>query len=308
MLHEIRFASYNKRDTVTGWVYVPACPPLGIVQLVHGFGEHSRRYFHMINAFMEAGYIVAANDHVGHGATAIANDTWGDWGDAGEHTMMEDEKLFKGEVEKLYPDLPYFMFGHSMGSMIARDFAAKYGEELTGLVICGTTGHFRMCEEVAEKLEAAIAEGKAHESDPAYVGELMGWMFDRCEEGATLGNEWICHDPVVQKDHANDPFDAFTHPTHNLSLLYFIRMIQCIDSLDWAKQVPEDLPIYNIAGDQDPVGEYGEGVYLVSNMLIETGHKVITNLYSGYRHEIHNYEDIRIEVEDGIIDFFDMCL
>lgn len=82
MLHEVSFHSFNDRDEVQGWVYVPACKPKGIVQVIHGFGEHSRRYFHMIVKFMDAGYIVAADDHVGHGKTAMYNDTWGDWGDA----------------------------------------------------------------------------------------------------------------------------------------------------------------------------------------------------------------------------------
>lgn len=59
MLHEVSFKSFNERDMVQGWIYVPACEPKGIVQLVHGFGEHSRRYFHMIVAFMDAGFIVA---------------------------------------------------------------------------------------------------------------------------------------------------------------------------------------------------------------------------------------------------------
>lgn len=127
MLHEVSFPSFNGRDQVQGWIYVPACEPVGVVQLVHGFGEHSRRYLHMIVALMEAGFVVAADDHVGHGKTAMENDTWGDWGDAGCHTMMEDEHSLKELVAEKYPDLPYFMFGHSMGSMIARDFAAKYG-------------------------------------------------------------------------------------------------------------------------------------------------------------------------------------
>lgn len=235
MLHELHFPSSNNRDQVTGWIYVPACEPEGIVQLVHGFGEHSRRYFHMIVAFMDAGYIVAADDHVGHGATAIANGTWGDWGDAGPHTMMEDEKRFKDLVCAKYPGLPYFMFGHSMGSMIARDFSAKYGDELAGAIYCGTTGIFKNTREVRAKLDEAIAAGKAHESDPSFVSELMGWMFARCDEGAALGNEWICHDPYVQKDHAADPFDAFAHPVHNVSLRDFIDMMLCIEGPEWAQ-------------------------------------------------------------------------
>ena len=119
MLHEISFKSFNERDEVQGWVYVPACEPKGIIQLIHGFGEHSRRYFHMIVAFMDAGFIVAADDHVGHGKTAIVNNTWGDWGHKGAHTMMEDEHILTGIVKEMYPNLPYFMFGHSMGSFIS---------------------------------------------------------------------------------------------------------------------------------------------------------------------------------------------
>ena len=106
MLHEVCFDSYNKRDKVYGWVYVPAAPPVGIIQLVHGFGEHSRRYLHMIVSFMDAGFIVAADDHVGHGKTAMENDCWGDWGDQGPHTMMEDEYTFTRLVKEMYPDLP----------------------------------------------------------------------------------------------------------------------------------------------------------------------------------------------------------
>ena len=64
MLHEVSFKSFNQRDEVQGWIYVPAAKPKGIVQLIHGFGEHSRRYLHMIVGFLSAEYIVAADDQV----------------------------------------------------------------------------------------------------------------------------------------------------------------------------------------------------------------------------------------------------
>jgi len=306
MLHEVKFDSYNGRDKVTGWIYVPACPPEGIVQLVHGFGEHSRRYLHMIVAYLDAGFIVAADDHVGHGATAIDNDSWGDWGDGGPHTMMEDEKTLHDLVCEKYPDLPYFMFGHSMGSMIARDFSAKYGSLLQGAVYCGTTGTFATTQEARKLADDLCQSGHAHDSDPEVTAKLFGWMFDRCEEGATRGNEWICHDPWVQKDHAEDPFDAFTHPTDNISMRDFIDMMLCIEGKEWAERVPSDLPILLMSGDQDPVGNYGEGVYQCANWLIDTGHKdVTTHLWSGFRHEIHNYDEIKFEVEQTIIDWLE---
>lgn len=200
-----------------------------------------------------------------------------------------------------------FLFGHSMGSFITRDFIAKYGDELAGATICGTTGIFRGAEETGKKLKEAIDAGHGEESDPSYTGELMGWMCERCGE-VSIGNEWICADPYVQRDHADDPFDAFTRPTSNRSVYDFIQMMLQIEGTKWAEKVPTDLPIYNIAGDQDPVGEYGVGVYQVSNWLVQTGHNVTTKLYSGYRHEIHNYAEIKNEVEAGIIAFMDKAL
>lgn len=307
MLHEVNFQSFNERDVVHGWIYVPAVKPKGIVQIIHGFGEHSRRYLHMIVKFMDAGYIVAADDHVGHGKTAMANGTWGDWGDKGFHTMMEDEHKLKELVCEKYPNLPYFLFGHSMGSFIARDYAAKYGDDLAGVTICGTAGVFRGAEETAKALEEAVNAGRGKASDGQFTAQLMGWMCERCGE-VSIGNEWICADPYVQRDHAEDPFDAFTKPTTNQSMLYFTQMMNAITGLQWAEKVPVGLPIYNIGGDQDPVGNYGEGVYAVTNWLCQTGHSVKTKVYSGYRHEIHNYAEIKDEVEAGIIAFMDGIL
>ena len=150
--------------------------------------------------------------------------------------------------------------------------------------------------------------GMVNAADPELGGELLGWMCGRCGE-IKIGNEWICHDPYVQQDHAADPFDAFTKPTTNRSMKYFVEMIKSIEGKEWAAKVPTDLPIYNIAGDQDPVGMYGEGVYQVSNWLAETGHEdVTTELYTGFRHEIHNYAEIKDDVADGIIEFMDEVL
>ncbi len=218
--------------------------------------------------------------------------------------MMQDEHSLYTLTKEKYPDLPYFMFGHSMGSMIARDYIANYKNDLDGVVLCGTTTVFPNVKEYIEKLEGMIAQGKAHEADPDVPTDLLGWLFERCED-VKLGNEWISYDPYVQIDHANDPFDAFTKPTHNISWLYFAQMLDCIVGRKWAEEIPKDLPIYCIAGDHDPVGLYGEGVLQCVNWLVDTGHKVKSHIYCGYRHEIHNNKEIRAEVEQGIIDFLD---
>lgn len=309
MLHEFSFKSFNQRDNVQAWIYVPACQPKGIIQLIHGFGEHSRRYLSMIAFFTDHGYIVAADDHVGHGKTAIVNDeSWGNWGSKGYETMTEDEHKLMEIAKQKYPNLPYLMFGHSMGSFIARDFAAKYGDELDGLTICGTAGEFPNIKENTVKLEKLVADGEGENSNPEVAASLLGWMFKRCPEGVNFGNEWICHDPWVQKDHAADPFNALTKPTSNRAFLYFCQMVNAITGDSWAKKVPESLPILNIAGDQDPVGQYGTGVYQVTNWLIDSNHEVKTHVYHDYRHEIHNYPCLKEEIHYTIVSFFDEIL
>src|SRR5699024_12840404 len=90
-MEEISFESFNQKDTIKGCIYTPIRNPKGIVQIVHGFGEHSRRYLHMIVKLNEAGGIVAADDHAGHGKAAFDTGNWRDWGHKGERTRARGE-------------------------------------------------------------------------------------------------------------------------------------------------------------------------------------------------------------------------
>jgi alpha-beta hydrolase superfamily lysophospholipase len=302
MFKELEFPSSNERDQVKAWIYVPIKKPRAIVQVVHGLGEHSRRYLHMILKLNESGYVVCADDHVGHGKTAAESNTWGDYGSKGYLTTTKDEKTLHDIVTSEFPGLPFIMFGHSWGSMIARSFAANYGELLTALVICGTCGVLDMSP-VAAELKALIAAGKGSERDPKYLAQMFGGWTSRYENPATP-NDWISSDPDIVRDHGQDPFNNLYNAPTNQSNYDLVELITHITGKEWAAQVPKELPVYNIAGDLDPVGNYGEGVYAVSNWLAETGHKLVrTRLYQGHRHEIHNDRDLREKVVTDIIIF-----
>ncbi|WP_010257520.1 alpha/beta hydrolase [Treponema primitia] len=309
-LKEVSFPSYNGRDTVKGWVYTSIRKPKGIVQVVHGLGEHSRRYLHFILKLNEAGFVVCADDHVGHGKTAIDSDTLGDYGDKGYITTTEDEKSLHDLVIKDYPGLPYIVFGHSWGSMIARSFAAQYGKLLSGLVLCGTCGVLDAFESVQKELKALIDAGKGSERDPRYLGVMFAGWTDRYEDAKTP-SDWVSADPDIVADQVNDPFsnNFSKYPPTNQANYDLVALVEAITGPQWAAKVPKDLPIYNIAGDLDPVGNYGEGVYAVTNWLANTGHRrVATKLYPGHRHEINNDRDIREEVTDGVISFINSIL
>jgi alpha-beta hydrolase superfamily lysophospholipase len=302
-LKEVAFPSWNGRDTVKAWIYTPIRKPRGIVQVIHGLGEHSRRYFHLILRLNEAGFIVAADDHVGHGKTALDGGTWADYGNKGYMTTTEDEKSLHDLTVKDYPGLPYFMFGHSWGSMIARSFAAHYGSVLKGLVVCGTCGVMDSIPSVGPMLKASIDAGKGGERDPQYLGQMFTGWTDRYENPKTP-NDWVSADDDIVADSIVDPFNSLsTHIPTNQANYDLVALVEAITGPKWAEKVPKNLPVYNIAGDQDPVGNYGEGVYQMSNWLANTGHSVSTKLYAGHRHEIHHDRDIREEVVDGVVTF-----
>jgi alpha-beta hydrolase superfamily lysophospholipase len=247
---------------------------------------------------------------VGHGKTAADSDTWGEFGDKGFITTREDEKTLHDLAARSWPGLPFILFGHSWGSMIVRDYAAAYGGHLAGLVICGTSGQGLVAalEPVKQEIKALIDAGRGDEADPQYVGRIFGGMTERYENPQTP-NDWISADPDVVADHGADPFNNSHRPPTLAALYALADLAGSITGPQWAERLPRELPIYNIAGDQDPVGDYGEGVYAVSNWLADTGHRrVTTKLYSGHRHEIHNDRDIREEVEEGIIAFINRVI
>ena len=309
-LREISFTSYNGRDTVKGWVYTPIRKPKAVVQLVHGFGEHSRRYLHMIGSLLDAGYVVCADDHVAHGKTAHDSDTWGDPGDKGFMTYIEDEKSLHDLIAADFPGLPYFLFGHSWGSMIARGFAASYGKDLAGLLLCGVCAQLKGADILAatDDMRALVESGRGTEDGSAFQAVLFGGMTDRFDNPRTP-NDWIAGDPDVVADHASDPFNNLVNPP-TVQLIYdFVELYRFIESDGWAAMVPGEIPVYLIAGDMDPCCNYGEGLYHVANSLSNSGHKrVVVRSYSGERHEIHNEPHLRDTVERELIQFIESVL
>ena len=305
-IKEISFASANGRDTIKAWAYIPLEEPKGVIQLIHGYGEHSRRYLHMIGKFNQAGFVVYADDHLGHGKTGYDGGTLGDPHSGGYMTYLKDEKQLHDIAKQDYPNIPYFVFGHSWGSMLARAYAAHYGDDIAGLLLCGICSQWKGCE-LAYENEEFHAAYKADPYQPAgeWFGKVFSGMTDRIEH-PNSPSDWIANDPRIVADHAGDMFNTFDT---TIELPWdFVQLYHFIESDEWAPMVPPNIPVYLIAGDQDPCGNYGEGLYHVANLLANSGNKTQVKAYSGYRHEIHNELDIRDEVEDGLIQFMDDVL
>jgi alpha-beta hydrolase superfamily lysophospholipase len=303
-LHELSFPSRNARDEIQAWIHVPVVPPRAIVQIVHGLGEHSRRYQRLIALLLDHGIVVAADDHAGHGRTAVLSGAWADTGPDGLEAVIADEQTLRERVTSMFPELPYIVYGHSWGSIIARVQASRHGNGLAGLVLGGVASRWAALDDYdRHALERAIGSGAGIEDGGRYQDAMFDGFLERIED-ASGPTDWVARDRDVVRDHGADPLNGFGAPMSLRFVRDFVRLYDKAEAQDWAARVPNHLPVLILAGDQDPVAGFGEGAYQVANRLMAAGTRdVRTRVYPGFRHEVHNEPPIRDEVAQEITGF-----
>lgn len=309
-LEEIEFPSANGRDVIQGWLYTPVRPAKAVVQIVHGLGEHSRRYLHLINHLLENDIAVVADDHAGHGATAKASGVWMDTGENGDTVVVDDELTLMRITKEKVPGLPYFVLGHSWGSMIGRGIVMRPGVDLSGLILFGVAAQIEGIETLLDReaLAADIASGKGEDGGAKYLGQMFATFVERYDNPRGP-SDWIALDPEVVDDHGVDPLNALNDPMSVRFVSDFVTLYDQVNDEAWAEGVVDDLPVLIIAGDQDPVANYGEGAYHVAGQLWKSGAKnVRTRIFTGSRHEMHNERAARDEVEAEVVAFVDANL
>jgi alpha-beta hydrolase superfamily lysophospholipase len=158
--------------------------PKAVVQIVHGFAEHSGRYMNVVNELLPLNYAIYADDHRGHGRSEGKTNYVDSFDD-----FIEDEKILHDIIRYSHPNLPIFMIGHSMGSLIAVCFTKKYEKLLKGLILTGTGTRPQRNVSKFLKLGAKIAS--------KIVPKLS---INPKLEGAMLS-----HDPEVVKAYQDDP-------------------------------------------------------------------------------------------------------
>lgn len=279
----------------------------GIIQLLHGMSEHIERYCAFAEHCVKQGFIVCGHDHVGHGKSVKAPEAYGLIPKNGKDIMVEDAHKLRQLVQERYKtgdDLPYFMFGHSMGSFVLRVYISEYGEGLAGAIPCGT-GHLSPALSGAGRLLSRIIhafKGSDHKS--ALIDNLSTGSYAKQIEGATKDHDWLSRDAAVVDAYDADPACGFSFGAGgNIALT---TLTGTIVKRSTVEAVPKELPLFFIAGTNDPVGEKGEGVKRAVALFEETGHtKVTLKLYEDMRHELlneHGKEDVYSDVISWIND------
>lgn len=252
----------------------------------------------------KSGFLSFGFDNLGHGKTAFNDTELGFIAHKNGWKYMIDDVICFAEAVKIeYPNLPYILMGHSMGSFIARLATEKSSDDMIGLIICGTAGMNPaaplglMITDILKCLHSEKA------ISPFLEAIVFGSYNKRFPEKSKYS--WVSSDAKLIKKYEQDKYCTF-HFTisamHDLMML----MTNCNRNV-WFKNLRKDLPVFIISGDNDPVGNYGKGVLQVYNRLIKAGHSdTEIKLYKNARHEIHN-DYCAKEVLSDILNFTLSC-
>ncbi|MBR5246728.1 MAG: lysophospholipase [Clostridia bacterium] len=289
-------------------IYAQSAAPIdygsikGVVQISHGMAEYSNRYSRFALELCKAGYAVFISDHVGHGASVKDRDMLGFFGEEnGEETFIDDLKAVSDMAKSEYPNLPFFMLGHGMGSLIARKYTAKYGYLLDGVIYSGTSG-----ENPALGVGLLIANAMIKQNGPMHRSDVLDTIafgaYNRKTKKRTE-RDWSTRDEAEVDKIIADELCGYKYTVSGMKVLF--TTLKQVSTRRWYNTIPLSMPIFLISGSMDPVGDYSKGVKEVYRMLKKTGHRNVSmKIYEGARHEILN-EINRDEVYADIIEWLD---
>jgi len=284
--------------------WLPDGPAKAVVQIAHGMAEHSERYARFAQRLTEAGYAVYAGDHRGHGGTAGSPRDAGYFADRdGFDTVVEDLDLVAEHARSEQAGLPFFLFGHSMGSFLGRAYAIRHGDRLDGLVLSGTAGDPGTLGKVGLALAAVQARVRGRRHSSGLMNALTFGQYGAAFKPNRTRFDWLSRDEAEV-----DLYLADERCGNVFTAGFFADLLGGLMRINRDSEVariPKDLPVYIAGGALDPVGEKGKGPQAVADQLTRLGvREVTTTLWADARHEILN-ETNRDEVMDDFVRWFD---
>jgi len=272
---------------IHGCKWMPEGEPKAVLQIVHGIAEFVERYDAFANYLTGLGFLVVAEDHMGHGQS-INEDGIQGYFHGGWFNAVADTYQLLQDTRKEYPDLPYILFGHSMGSFMARTILCKYPDSgISAAVICGTGWQPTFALPVLLKVVNGICK-KTGETIPSekLQGMVFGSYNSRVEHPRTPF-DWLSRDKEVVDAYIAHPLCGFTASCGLLrDMMTGIYYIQQPKHLALMRK---DLPVFFIAGGDDPVGSYGKGIRQCADAFRKVGMTdVSVRIYPLCRHEILN--------------------
>lgn len=289
----ISYPSHDNASTIRALVWEPddaARPdfsPRAVVQIVHGMSEHVERYAPFAEFLVGRGFVVCANDHVGHGKTAGERDLGHMPLANGADVLVEDVHALREKVCERYPHARHVMFGHSMGSFVTRVYLTRHADGLSAAILCGTGQQPRIQTVAGRVITRLIAQIRGERHVSRFVDSLGAGAYGRAIKDARTDVDWISSDPDVVDEYIADPLCGQPFTVGAYATL--ASLVADATDARLARRVPKDLPLLFVAGAEDPVGDCGRGVARAVDEYRNAGVRLVEmGIYPGARHEILN--------------------
>ncbi len=297
---QISFASNDGTSTIYGhlWRDEENTTPRGIIQIAHGMAEHIERYDDFARFLASHGYVVTGHNHIGHGSSSKP-EKWGCLpAKNGKEILVEDlhaMRIIATDITANYP-LPHFLFGHSLGSYITRAYLTRHSEGLAGAVICGT-GHVPPVTSTAGNVLAkAIARVQGEDTKSKMLDDMGVGAYAKAVPGRTPV-DWLSFNEKNARRYLDDEECGFMFSAGGYATVTSLTREVC--TIKSFEKMPAELPLFFIAGTEDPVGNMGKGVEKSYEMAREAGMRNLNiKLYQNMRHEILNETNHEIVYED----------
>ncbi len=292
------FPSSNGNDRICYYRYTPEGDIKAVFQIVHGMAENAERYEDFAEYLCDKGYAVYVHEHVGHGSSVADIEHLGLFLDANQaETMVEDVHKMCAIAKAENPGKKLVLMGHSMGSYLVRLFAAKYGTEIEGLIISGSSGP-NPAAGLGLMLVKVLKIFKGKDYKSKFVDKMAFGKFNDRYDDRRTDYDWLSRDRKIVDDYIASPYCGFLFSLDGMKALMEVNVNS--NKPACYTKFPENLPVYFFSGDMDPVGDYGQGVKNAYNDLVSAG---VTDchikLYANARHEILN----EINKDEVYIDF-----
>lgn len=260
--------------------------PVAHVHIIHGMAEHVGRYEEFASFLAQHGFVVSGHDQRGHGRTAKRNGTQGFFGEFdGFNRVVEDvDEVLKG-VQSQIGQLPLILFGHSMGSFVARRYIQLHSDKISKAIISGTGGDPGIAGKAGLAFALAAARFSGKEAVNPMLGKLTFGSFIKPfkDEGSLFA--WLSRDKEAVEKYEKDPMSG--QPSTNQFYVDLFHGLSLIHKKVEVAKIRKDLPVLLISGAEDPVGDNGKGLFSTAKQYQEAG---LTNvqlyLAEGGRHEL----------------------
>ena len=283
--------------------WIPAGEIKAVVQIVHGIAEYVERYDDFAEFLNNHGILVVAEDHMGHGKSICEATPIGCFAGGWQTAVKDTYRLLKRTMEE-FPGVPYILFGHSMGSFMARTILARHPNSgIAGAIICGTAWMPNGVIGAGKAVANMICKKNGEQNPSALLQKMMFGSYNKKVEHPRTDCDWLTRDNKIVDAYEADPLCGFV-PSAGLvrDMMEGLQYIQNPQSL---QAMRKDLPVYFIAGGDDPVGGYGEGVQRTAAEFKKHGMEHIdVKIYPLCRHEIHN-EINKAEVYSDVLNWIE---